>query len=81
MSRDPRAIQRLVEEATTAWRPRSPHGDVLVHPAWADLDDDARRRVHEETSRSRLLEAALDPAGFSSTVWAVLGRIRGLHRR
>ena len=28
----------LIEEAATAWRPRTPDGRTLEHPAWADLD-------------------------------------------
>ena len=26
----------LIAEATTAWRPRTPDGQILEHPAWAD---------------------------------------------
>jgi len=72
-----REQERLIEEATTAWRPRGSDGDVLAHPAWADLDDTARRRVFEETVISRALEAALHPGGLSTTVRAVLSRIPG----
>jgi len=72
-----RERERLIEEATTAWRPRGPDGDLLAHPAWADLDRAARRRVFEETVVSRALEAALDPVGLSTTVRAVLSRIPG----
>lgn len=69
--------ERLVEQALTAWRPRSPQGAVRGHPAWHDLDADGRRQVYEETLALRQLEAAMDPAGLSSTARAVLERIRG----
>ena len=35
---DPRERKMLIEEATTAWRPRTPDGTILDYPAWADLD-------------------------------------------
>lgn len=65
----------LIEEATTAWRPRIADR-VDVHPAWHDLDEEGRRRAFEETLALRKMEAAMDPAGLSSTVRAVLLRIR-----
>ena len=61
----------LIEEATTAWRPRSPEGQTLTHPAWADLDPAARSVAFEEGLVSRVLEAALDPDGYSTTVRVV----------
>ena len=65
----------LIEEATMAWRPRTPDGRTLEHPAWADLDPQARLAVFEETLMMRVLEAALDPDGYSTTVRAVARRI------
>lgn len=67
---------RLVEEATSAWRPRDRNGLVRAHPAWHDLDEAGRRDAFEETTRARQLEAALDSEGLSSTGRAVLARIR-----
>jgi hypothetical protein len=67
--------ETLVAEATTAWRPRSPSGRILEHPAWADLDAAARQRVFEDTLVMRVLEAALDPDGYSCTVRAVAAAI------
>ncbi len=68
---------RLLEEATTAWRPRDRDGHIRGHPAWHDLDPDDRERLHLETTRQRALEAALDPDGLSATGHAVLDRILG----
>lgn len=65
----------LIEEATTAWRPRLADR-IDVHPAWHDLDEDGRRLAFEETVVLRKMEAAMDPEGLSSTARAVLERIR-----
>lgn len=68
--------ERLIEEATSAWRPRGA-GEVRPHPAWADLDAGGRREVFEVARLLRRLESALDAEGLSSTARAVLARIRG----
>jgi hypothetical protein len=67
----------LIEEATTAWRPRTPNGRTLEHPAWADLDAAGRETAFEEALVMRVLEAALDPDGYSTTVRAVAAAIAG----
>ncbi len=67
----------LIEEALVARREVAPDGTILPHPAWADLDEAARQTLYEETLRSRILEAALDDAGHSSTVKAVLALMKG----
>jgi RNA polymerase sigma-70 factor (ECF subfamily) len=67
--------ERLVEEAGSAWRPRRA-GAVQPHPAWADLDGAGRREAYEVARVLRLLEAARDPRGVSTTGRAVLARIR-----
>jgi hypothetical protein len=67
----------LIERAASAWRPRRPGGGVGSHPAWHDLDEAGRREAFEAAWLSRQLEAALDPAGLSSTARAVLARITG----
>jgi hypothetical protein len=69
--------EALVEAASTAWRPRERDGTVHAHPAWHDLDTEGRLRAHGAAGASRVLEAALDPQGLSSTVHAVLARIQG----
>jgi hypothetical protein len=65
----------LVEAASTAWRPRGRDGSLRAHPAWHDLTADGRLRTFEAAQASRVLEAAIDADGFSSTVHAVLARI------
>lgn len=67
--------ESLIEDATTAWRPRTPDGRILDHPSWADLHAAARLKVFEETLVMRVLEAALDPDGYSTTVHAVAAAI------
>jgi len=69
--------ERLIEEAASAWRPRDPRdGRARPHPAWLDLDPADRVAAFDEAARARRLEAALDPAGLSTTARAVLARIR-----
>jgi hypothetical protein len=67
----------LIAEATSAWRPRMPDGRLLPHPAWADLDSAARLEAFEESLALRVLEAALDRDGYSTTVRAVAEAIAG----
>jgi hypothetical protein len=67
--------QMLIEEAVTAWRPRMPDGRILEHPAWADLDPAGREAAFAESLVMRVLEAALDPDGYSTTVRAVAAAI------
>jgi len=70
--------EQLTELATGAFRERDRRtGRVLPSPAWRDLDEEGRQALFEHTMVSRALEAALDEGGRSSTVQAVLGRIRG----
>ena len=70
-----REREGLIEEAIMAWRPRTPDGRILEHPAWADLDATGRQAVFEEALVMRVLEAALDPDGYSTTVKAVAAAI------
>lgn len=73
----PDEIEVLVEQVAGAHRPRPLGADAELryHPAWHDLDADARRRAYERARAARPLEAALDPDGLSTTVHAVLARI------
>lgn len=64
--------EALIEAAAGAWRP----GNLRPHPAWWDLDEAGRRAAYEAAVVNRSLEAALDPLGRSSTVRAVMARIR-----
>lgn len=66
----------LIEQVVSAQRARSLDGQVKSHPAWHDLDATGRVEAFEATTLSRKLEAALDPRGQSTTVQAVLARIR-----
>jgi hypothetical protein len=73
----PAEREALIEQVVGAHRERDAEGSARAHSAWHDLDDDARREAFEQTLIARRLEAALDPEGRSSTVKAVLARIRG----
>ena len=64
-----------IEAATTAWRPLRRDG-IGSHPSWDDLDEEGRREAFDRAAALRRLEAALDPEGRSTTVLAVLARIR-----
>jgi hypothetical protein len=66
----------LIEQVAAAWRPTDLDGGPRAHPAWHDLDEAGRAEAFELAVRLRRLEAALDPAGLSSTARAVLDRIR-----
>jgi hypothetical protein len=67
----------LIEQAASAFRDRDPRdGRAQPHPAWRDLDDAGRAEAFDLAARARTLEAALDPAGLSTTARAVLARIR-----
>jgi hypothetical protein len=74
---EPRDVENLIAEATTAWRPQTPSGETRAHPAWADLDAAGRAAVYEVTRMLRRLEAAQDPRGLSTTARRVLARIAG----
>jgi hypothetical protein len=68
--------EALVEQAAAAFRARDPHGRVLAHPAFYDLDEAGRAEAFALATRLRALEAALDPEGLSTTARAVLARIQ-----
>lgn len=73
---DPADDESLIEAVAGAYRPRSREA-LRYHPAWHDLGEDGRRRAALRAAALRPIEAALDPEGFSTTVRAVLERIRG----
>jgi hypothetical protein len=66
----------LIEQVAGAHRERDAEGRLRAHPAWHDLDDDARREAFDLAIVTRRLEAALDPQRRSATAKAVLARIR-----
>ena len=72
----PAERERLVAEAAGAYRARDAFGAVRSHPAWHDLDDEGRRESFALGRELRIIEAALDPEGLSSTARAVLARVR-----
>ncbi len=68
--------EQLIEAATSAHRTRDANGVIRAHAAWHDLDDRGRVEAYERCRRVRMIEAALDARGLSSTGRAVLARIR-----
>jgi hypothetical protein len=70
----------LIEQAASAFRGRAPHGRVLPHPAWSDLDEAGREEAFEVAARLRALEAAMDAEGLSTTARAVIARITSARR-
>jgi hypothetical protein len=66
----------LMEEAVSAFRERNSRGLVLPSPAWWDLPPGDREALFERQLASRIIERAVDPNGQSTTVRAVLGRLR-----
>jgi hypothetical protein len=70
----------LIEAAAGAWRARDAWGNVLPHPAWADLSPAGREASFEIQMEGRAIEAALDPRGVDTTGQAILGRIEGVRQ-
>ncbi len=66
----------LVEATLGAWRLRDRDGLPMPPPEWADLNDAGRVRAYEAQLLTREWERALAGDGLSSTVHAVLARIR-----
>ena len=64
----------LIEEVAAAYRPRDPR-QLGTLPAWHDLTPAGREEAFELSLELRVLEAALDPEGYSGTVRAVLARL------
>jgi hypothetical protein len=67
--------ENLVEQVTSAWRPRDRDGALTALPAWHDLDEGGRVEAFDATVAQRALEAAADPDGLSTTARAVLARL------
>lgn len=66
----------LIEAVTTARREVRSDGRVVAAAAWHDLDAAARDEAFEATVAERRVEAAVHPAGLSTTARAVLARLR-----
>jgi hypothetical protein len=68
--------EQAIMEAASAFRERDPRtGAILPSPAWRDLDEAGRQALFEATFEMRLMEAALDPQGLSSTARVVLAAL------
>jgi hypothetical protein len=75
---DPADRDALIEEVVSAHRERDPRGGGFrSSPAFWDLDEAGRLEAADAAARARVLEAALDPEGRSTTVLAVLAILRG----
>ncbi len=66
----------LLEQITSAHRERTVDGAIVSHPAWHDLDRAGRVEAFEVTVKLRALERAMDENGQSTTVRALLARLR-----
>jgi hypothetical protein len=74
MTDEPRDL--LIEEAVSAFRERNAWGRILPSPAWLDLPPADREVLFERQLASRRIERALEPNLRSSTIRAVLARLR-----
>ena len=64
----------LIEELASAWRPLS-EGGPSAHPAWEKLDEEGRLEAFEIAKSLRLMEAAFDSEGLSTTGKVVMDRV------
>jgi hypothetical protein len=72
----------LIEAVTTAHRTIDPFTRMVRgHEAFHDLDDDGRRVAYERTLATRAIERSLDPEGRTTTVRAVMSRLRHAARQ
>jgi hypothetical protein len=67
--------ERLILAATSVHRGRDAEGNLVIDPAWLDLDADGRREAFARGEALRALEAALDPQGLSATGRAILAKV------
>ncbi|HEU5076173.1 MAG TPA: hypothetical protein VFU02_18400 [Polyangiaceae bacterium] len=65
----------LIERVAGSHRARDPFDALKAEPAFYDLDEAGRREAYARAVTTRLLEAALDANGLSSTGHAVLARV------
>jgi hypothetical protein len=72
-----RDLDLRIESATTAHRPLDHRGMLRASPAWHDLTPDQRIELDRRIELQRLLEAAADGQGLSSTARLVLSRVTG----
>ena len=74
MNGDPKDL--LIEQAASAFRERNTWGRIQPAPAWWDLAPEEREVVYSRQLASRLIERAHNPDGQSTTVYAVLARLK-----
>jgi hypothetical protein len=65
-----------IEACVTAHRIRDAEGRPEPPPEWWDLPAESLDRVYRHQLQARELERRLDPEGLSTTVRAVLARMR-----
>jgi len=70
----------LIEKAASAFRERHASGRILPLPSWFDLAPADRESLFDLQLESRLIERALDANGRSTTVQAVLSRLRNSNK-
>jgi hypothetical protein len=77
----PAEREALIERVVSAHREADPRTLApLPSIAFADLDEASRVEAFEAATMSRVLEAALDPGGLSTTSRSVLAAIRARTR-
>ena len=77
----PAETNLLIEQVISAHRATDPRTlAALPSAAFADLDEASRVAAFDAASISRVLEAAIDPEGLSTTARAVLRAIRAGRR-
>jgi hypothetical protein len=69
--------ERLIEAVISAFRARTPRGDIQDSPSWWDLTESQRVEAFDLTLQQRAIEAALHPLGHTQTTRLLLDRIRG----
>lgn len=67
--------ESLVESTLSAFRERDAAGLPVAPPAWWDLSPQEREDAARAQRAARVMEAAIDPRGWSTTVHAVLARL------
>jgi hypothetical protein len=65
----------LIEATLSAHRERDADGLPMAPPQWWDLSPEMCEQAFARQLQARVVESALDPQGWSSTVKAVLGRL------
>ncbi len=75
------ARELLIENASSAFRERNAYGRILPSASWFDLTPADRESLFDLQLESRLIERALDLKGLSTTVQAVLSRLRDPRER